>query len=170
MIKTVIKFFILSCFCTGSVQSFAQAKFAGNFKSLIGKRYKKEPKKFKELAGYEFKEGSLVSEANDPDALLVDVYQKGTTAVVFFSKQEAGDSLYTIPDVLEIKAIPKGWQVRTTFCSEGANADVGIVAVVKETTEEVMKGTKQAWRFDRDKLRFEKIDPKRVTCISEGGD
>ena len=159
-------FFFVS-FCT-----VAQGKYAGPLvKKLIGKTYTNSTK-IPGLPGYQYRQGSLVSALNDPEQMMVEVLQKGTNFVVFFSLMtDTVKKIYSILDLLEIKNVTKGWQVRTTFCRRDTINNVEIVALVKNSPDkDYLNEVKQAWRFDRDKIRFLSIPIKGIDCFNEGGD
>lgn len=150
----------------------AQGKYAGPLlKKLIGKTYTNSSK-IPGLRGYQFREGSLVSALNDPEQMMVQVLQKRTSFVVFFSMMtDTVKKIYSILDLLEIKNVTKGWQVRTTFCRRDTIDNVEIVALVKSSpNKDYLTEVKQAWRFDRDKIRFLAIPVKGIDCFNEGGD
>jgi hypothetical protein len=165
--KPICLFFALFLYFTVSVN--AQGTYAGTMKKLIGVKYK-ESNTIAALKGYKLSQGSLISDVNDPESITVDIYQKGSDAVVFFSIQESQDEQYTIVDVLEYKNVPQGWLLKAAFCRLNETEDVEIVALVKSGTEEFLKPTKQAWRFSRDKRKLLSMDKQGVDCISEGGD
>ena len=167
-----MRMILLTLFFFVSLCTFAQGKYAGPLlKKMIGKTYT-DSKKVPGLASYQFREGSLVSDLKDPEKMIVEVLQKGTTAVVFFSLMtDTVKKIYSILDILEIKNVTKGWQVRTTFCRQDAIGNVEIVALVKQSPDkDYLTEVKQAWRFDRDKIRFLAIPVKGVDCFNEGGD
>ncbi|MBA4053742.1 MAG: hypothetical protein C0490_03435 [Marivirga sp.] len=163
------RFFTVILFIT-VFPAAGQGNYAGGSKKLVGTIFK-DKKDIPGLENYEFREGSLISAIDDPVAITVDVYQNGTTGIVFFSiMEDAGSGEYLIADVLEVKNIQSGWQMRTTFCRQNAIENPELVALVKSsTTEEFLKPVKQAWRFSRDKRRFEVISVKGIDCIGEGG-
>ena len=163
---------LLPVFFFVSFYAVAQGKYAGPLvKKLIGKTYTNSSK-IAGLPGYQFREGSLVSAINDPEQMVVQVLQKGTTFVVFFSVMtDTVKKIYSILDLLEIKNVTKGWQVRTTFCRRDTINNVEIVALVKSSpNKDYLTEVKQAWRFDRDKIRFLAIPVKGIDCFNEGGD
>ncbi len=145
-------------------------KFAGSMKGLMGLSFT-DSKKINGLKGWQFREGTLVSPVNDPQQIIVDVFQKGTTYVVFFSvNDDTSKNVFVVADVLEIKNVGKGWQIKTATCSDYGQNDMELVALVKETTAEKIKTIKKAWRFNRDKIRFEVWPVKHMECINEGQD
>lgn len=153
-----------------TVHAAGQGDYAGSYKKLVGTTFK-DKKDIHALQNHEFREGSLVSALDDTESITVDVYQSGTTGIVFFSiMQDPSSGEYRIADVLEVKNVQPGWQLRTTFCRQNATEDPELVALVKSSTsEEYLKTVRQAWRFSRDKRRFEMISVKGIDCLSEGG-
>jgi hypothetical protein len=155
--------------CAG-LTTKAQGNYAGSMKKLIGMKYK-DSNSIVALKGYGYHEASLISDIDDPEAITVDHFEKGSDAVVFFSiKEDQNDEEFTIVDVLEVKSVPPGWQIKTALCRQNEIANVEIVALVKSGTGEFLKPAKQAWRFSRDKRRLQPIDKQGVDCIYEGGD
>jgi hypothetical protein len=155
--------------CAG-LTAIAQGNYAGSMKKLIGTKYK-DSNSIVALKDYGYHEASLISDINDPEAITVDRFQKGSDAVVFFSiKEDQNDEEFTILDVLEIKNIPQGWQIKTALCRQNEIANVEIVALVKSGTGEFLKPAKQAWSFNRGKRRLQPLDKQGVDCIYEGGD
>jgi len=155
--------------CSGLIAN-AQGNYAGSMKKLIGLKYK-DSNSIAALKDYSYHEASLISDVNDPGAITVDHFQKGSDAVVFFSvKEDQDDEEFTILDVLEFKNVPQGWQIKTALCRQNEIANSEIVALVKSGTGEFLKPAKQAWRFSRDKRRLQPMDKLGVDCIYEGGD
>ena len=162
---------ILVCLllCAGLAAN-AQGNYAGSMKKLIGMKYK-DSNSINELKGYGYHEASLISDINDPEAITVDHFQKGLDVVVFFSiKEDQNAEEFTILDVLEVKNVPHGWQIKTALCRQNEIANAEIVAVVKSGTGEFLKPVKQAWSFNRGKRRLQPMDKQGVDCIYEGGD
>lgn len=148
--------------------TFGQGQFAGQMKAMIGQSFQ-DSKMIPSLEGYEFQEGSLISGVDDPEEITVDVFVKGKTWVVFFSvMRDTISHAYTVMDVLEVSEVQDGWAIRTTFCRQQGNDNVEIVALVRSTNEEYFRNVKQAWRFSRDKRRFQMVNPKEVDCRQEG--
>ena len=153
-----------------TLSSNAQGTYAGGMKKLIGSKYQ-DARTIPELKGYEFNQGTLLSDINDPETITTDVFRKGSDAVVFFSvKEDQNDELFTIVEVLEYKGIPKGWQIKAAFCRQNEIENIEIVALVKSGPDEFLKPAKQAWLFNRGKRKLQMMDPKGIDCISEGGD
>ena len=166
---------LLALLMSAGFTANAQGNYAGSMKKLIGMKYK-DSNSIVALKGYAYHEASLISDINDPEAITVDHFQKGSDAVVFFSiKEDQNDEEFTIVDVLEVKKIPEGWQIKTALCRQNdpdkyRDANVEIVALVKSGTGEVLKPAKQAWRFNRDKRKLQLMNKAGVDCIYEGGD
>lgn len=167
---TLLPQFVFLILFSTSITCIGQGNYAGNFKKLIGTTFK-DKKTIPGLENFEFREGSLISAIDDPEVITVDVYQKGSTGIVFFSIiEDPGTGEYRIADVLEVKNIQSGWQLRTTFCRQNTVENSELVALVKSSTsEEFLKPAKQAWRFSRDKRKFEAVSTKGIDCLSEGG-
>lgn len=142
---------------------YGQGQFAGSMKAMVNQTYRNS-RTIPDLEGFEFQEGSLVSGINDP-AMLVDVFNKGNTAIVFFSVMEdTAAHKYTIMDVVEVKNIQPGWEVRTGFCRQRGVGSADIIAVVKTSNQEYLKTVREAWRFNRDKRKFYAVNAKEVDC------
>jgi len=149
----------------------AQGKYAGTKKSLLGKTFT-DSRQLTALKGWQFREGSVITPIDNPETIIIEVFQKGTTCIVIASiKEDTAMTESVIADVVEVKNVLKGWQIRTAFCRSNKIENIEIVAHVKSsTTQEFLKPAKQAWRFNRDKRRFEVLSIKGIDCISEGGD
>jgi hypothetical protein len=162
-------FLVASLICVGFIAN-AQGNYAGSMKKLIGLKYK-DSNSITALKDYSYHEARLISDVNDPEAITVDHFQKGSDVVVFFSiKEDQDDEEFTILDVLEYNNVPQGWQIKTALCRQNEIANVEIVALVKSGTGELLKPAKQAWRFSQDKRRLQTMDKLGVDCIYEGGD
>jgi len=59
---------------------------------------------------------------------------------------------------------------KLSTCREGETTNEEIVAWVKQTNAEIISNAniKKAWRFNRNKNRFEAMPVKNITCINEG--
>jgi hypothetical protein len=70
--------------------------------------------------------------------------------------------------VLEVKNVLKGWQLKTTSCRQNKVENVELVALVKwSPSHDFLKPAKQAWRFNRDKRRFESINISNIDCVND---
>ena len=153
-----------------SMQSHAQGKYAGTFKKLIGTSFKSE-RNFTGFPGHTFTQGDLISDINDPFQTSLYVFMKKATALVVFAKMlDTVKQEMTILDVIEVKSVPKGWEIKTTGCQVGDTEGEIIVALAKPGKEEYTRMISQAWRFNRDKQRFEAIAPKNMKCQNQGLD
>jgi hypothetical protein len=148
---------------------FGQGKYAGPaLKKLIGKTFTDE-RHIPGLSGYQFREGSLVTDINDPEPQVLDVLLKGNNAVVVFSVMaDTSKKISQVVDIIEIKNIPPGWEIKTAGCREGQTEGEINVALVKPGNKEYATAVKQAWRCNRDKIRFEVIPVKGISCLNEG--
>lgn len=149
--------------------SFSQGKYAGSMKRLIGVTYT-DSENIPGLKGWEFKKGSVITAMDEPHMIIASVYSKGKTWIIFFSiMEDTASSVYSIMDVAEVKNVLQGWEVYTTTCRKNKIENVEIVALVKwSPSQEFLKPAKQAWRFNRDKRRFEFLSVKGIDCINEG--
>ena len=144
--------------------AFGQGQYAGSMKTMVNQTYRNS-RTIPALEGFDFQEGSLVTSVNDSEAMLVDLFNKGNTAIVFFSVMEdTAAHKYTIMDVVEVKNIQPGWEVRTGFCRQRGVGSADIVAVVKTANVAYLKTVREAWRFSRDKRKFYPVNAKEVDC------
>ncbi len=148
----------------------AQGKYAGAAaKKLIGKTFNND-RELPGLPGYEHREASLASGIDEPEQFSVGVFQKGTTYIVFFSvNTDTTTDDYTILDVLEIKNVKSNQAIKTLLCRRNKIGNIEIVAVTQPGNNEYSNALK-AWRFNRDKRRFEVMTTKGVDCMNEGDD
>ena len=168
-----MKIILLPVFFFVSLCAGAQGRYAGPLLKKIINTSFTDTKKIPALKGYEFREGSVVSDIKDPKTITVDVFQKGIIAIVFFSLEtDTAKKIYTILDVLEVRNVMKGWEVRTALCRMNKKEDTNIIALAKQSKKEddYLTEIKQAWRFDRNKKLLEAIPVKGVDCFNEGGD
>jgi len=148
-------------------QGMAQGQFAGaKPRTLIGKKYSNE-KTLPGMPGYEYREVTLASEEKDPEQYSVGVFQKGNTWLVFYSiNQDPGTDKYTILDVLIIKHVTAEQAVKTVLCRKEKVSDMGIVALT-ESGKAAASPAIKAWRFSREKRKFETQDIKGIDCLNE---
>lgn len=153
-----------------SMRSIGQGKYAGSYKKLVGTTFKDE-RHFTGFPGHTFTQGDLVSDINDPFQMSLYVFMKKTTALVVFAQmQDTVKQETTILDVIEVKSVPKGWELKTTGCQVGETEGELIVALAKPGKQEYTGMISQAWRINRDKLKFEGISPKNMKCQNQGLD
>jgi hypothetical protein len=145
---------------------YAQGKYAGSKKSLIGKTYT-DSHTIPGLAGWKYMEGSMITRVNDPELMTAGVFKKGTTFIVLFSiKEDTADTNFIIADVVEVKKVLSSQTIHTGTCYEGENERMDIAALTRnETNKESSKAVK-AWRLNRDKRRIEIISPRLVKCMN----
>lgn len=166
MRKRVVIFLAITC-C--AIEVIAQpGKYAGSMKKLIDKTYT-DSKNIPGLKGWVFRQGSVVNSLNEPEMVTADIFNKGNTWIVFFSiKEDTASDQFVVMDVVEVKNVLPHWQISAALCRQYQTANAEIVALVKEPiSQEFLKPAKLAWRFNRDKRRFEKINVKDVDCINE---
>jgi hypothetical protein len=165
MTRFLIIFFVFA----GSLKATAQqGKYAGSFKKLIGTSFT-DSRQLPALKNWQPREGTLASSIDDPELFSVEIFQKGTTYMIFFSvKEDTASDVQVIQDVVELKAVQPGWDVRSGVCREYKQANTFVVALVKSANAAYSTNVKKAWRFNRDKRRFEAIAVKTVDCLNEG--
>lgn len=161
----------LSLFCwLYAVGLFAQGQFASpKSRTLIGTKYNQGPE-LPGLPGYEYRESGLAFGITEPEQFSVTVFQNGTTYIVFFSiNEDTTTNDYTILDVLLIKQVKSNQVIKTLLCRQHKVSNEAIVAVTQPGNTEYSRALK-AWRFNRDKRRFELISIKEIDCLNEGDD
>jgi hypothetical protein len=164
--KKNILLFILFFFAT--IILAQPGKYAGAVKKIIGTIYA-DSRNISLLKGWQFREGSVLNPLTDPEMITVDVFQKGTTCVVFFSiKEDTASNEYKIFDAIEIKGVTKGWTIKTALCRQNKIEHAFIFAWVKETSTEYLRTVKKAWLFNPDKRMIQMISIKNIDCINEG--
>lgn len=165
----MMKALLLTIFIFCSVGIVAQpGKYAGTKKTMIGKMYT-QTDELTQLKGWKQLEGGVVSQLNESEMILVNVFQKGTTVLFFFSIREdtASDKQF-VCDVVEITGVQKGWEIRSSFCRQNKMENGFIVVWGKQNTNEFMNVIKKAWLFNRDKRRIEIIPVKGIDCENIG--
>lgn len=162
---------LLFMICLASFVLQAQtAKYAGSMKNLVGKKYT-DSNNIPGLTGWKFREGSLATAIDDPESMMVDVYQKGTTYIIFFSvQQDTSVKEYVIADLIELKNVTKSQQIKTVLCREYKQENAFIVALTTTVSKNNYFKALKAWSFDRSRIRFELINAKTVDCLNEGGE
>lgn len=147
-----------------------QGQFAGTkTKPLIGKTYNND-RILPGLPDYEYREVTLASDQDDPEQFSVSVFQKGPTYVVLFTlNKDTTTDDYIVLDVLVIKQVKKNQTVKTVLCRQNKISNLEIVAVTQPGNSEFSPALR-AWRFNRDKRRFELMSIKDIDCMNEGDD
>lgn len=167
-----IKYFLLLFICyTVNVTSYSQGQFAGaKPKTLIGKMYNNDLE-LPGLPGYEYRESSLAADEGDAEQFSVTVFQKGTTYLAFFAlNEDTTTDKYKILDVLIIKKVRNNQVVKTLLCRDNKKSNLEIVAVTQPKPGEEFSKALKAWRFNRDKRRFELFTTQNIDCLNEGDD
>jgi hypothetical protein len=134
----------------------AQGKFAGSYRSLIGKTY--QDKSQLPLTGFTLQGGTLL------ENLSMTWYSKGNLAVVLF--EEISKNGYSVRDVIEISNFSKDQSVRFGNCLNSRLIEDGsIVALVKLATNELLNAT-NAWRWIDETKSLESISVNEINGIS----
>jgi hypothetical protein len=165
--KKLLPVIILICLTT--TINAQPGKYAGKQAALINTVYT-DNRHIPGLSDWTFMEGSMLNALSDTMTILVDIYKKGSTFILFFSTKDSGAVEYTINDVLEVPPLAKGWMVKTSFCRQNEMEDPFIVALVKLTRTEYLKTIKKAWRFNRETKMLEQVPVTGISCLNEGFD
>jgi hypothetical protein len=165
--KKILPVIILACIATSIMAQ--PGKYAGKQSGLINTVYT-DNRNIPGLSDWSFMQGSMLNELSDTMTILVDIYKKGSSFIVFFSTKDSGAVEYTINDVLEVPPLAKGWMVKTSFCRQNEMEDPFIVALVKLTRTEYLKTIKKAWRFNRETKMLEQVPVTGISCLNEGFD
>jgi hypothetical protein len=148
----------------------AQGKYSGAFKKLIGTTFRDE-RHMTSLPGYKFRQGSMVADVMGPHPMSLYVFIKGSAAVVALTQvADSAANIPTIVDIIDIRNIPKGWEVKTGGCQVGDTEGQTIVGIVNPGKQEYTRVIRQAWYCNLDKLRFEATSTKNMKCLNEGQD
>jgi len=165
--KKILPVIILACIATSIMAQ--PGKYAGKQSGLINTVYT-DNRNIPGLSGWTFMQGSMLNELSDTMTILVDIYKKGSSFIVFFSTKDSAAVEYTINDVLEIPPLAKGWEVKTSFCRQNEMEDPLVVALVKLAKTEYLKPLKKAWRFNRETKVIEQVPVTGISCLNEGFD
>jgi hypothetical protein len=165
--KKLLPVIILICLTT--TINAQPGKYAGKQIALINTVYT-DNRHIPGLSDWNFMEGSMLNALSDTMTILVDIYKKGSTFIVFFSTKDSGAVEYTINDLLEVPPLAKGWMVKTSFCRQNEMEDPLVVALVKLTKTEYLKSIKKAWRFNRETKVIEQVPVSGISCLNEGFD
>ncbi len=160
-------FFTLIVLC-GVLSTHGQAgKYAGSQKEMIGKIYTRD---MPGIEDWEALGGSVMSNLDEPEIFLVDIFKKGTTRLIMFTVQEdTAVQEYKIVDVVEVKGVLTTQEIKTGICREDKNDNSFIVALVQPRNIQYNKAIK-AWRLNRDKRRVEVVTTAKVDCLQEAFD
>ena len=147
---------------------FAQGKFAGEFKDLIGLKFVTD-KDIPKLKNFKYIGGSIISDLVVIDSfyLSLEVYRKGSTAIVLMNKLiDKTTKQHRIIEVLKIIDVPVNYEIRISGCTaKNSNPDDEIVAVYYIGNKKSVKLIKESYVLKD--IRFEKINPKNIKCINE---
>jgi len=159
---------LLICFTGLNMKLFAQGKYAGAQKALIGKTFTDE-RHLAGLKGYSFRQADMITDVNDAQPQFLTIYVKGTQVVVVYSaKADTATKKFSIIDVIEITGVLPGWEVKTTGCKNGQTENEIIIALVKTGKKQYATTVKKAWLCERDRLKIEAIGIKNISCLNEG--
>jgi hypothetical protein len=151
----------------GSLMTNAQGEFAGSrTKPLIGKTFNND-RVLPGLEDYTYRQSTLASDTEDPEQFSVAVFQKGPTYLVLFTinKDTTVDD-YTILDILVVKQVKKNEDVKVLLCRQNKQSNIELVAVTQTSTTGFSPALR-AWRFNREKRKFETYASAGVDCLNE---
>src|SRR5260221_14197280 len=134
----------------------AQGKFAGSYRSLVGKTY--QDKSQLPLSGFMIQGGTFMGD------LSVSWYRKGNLALALFD--QISKNGYLVRDVLQMANFSEGQSLRFGNCLHArAIEDEGIVALVTVAKGELLKAT-SAWRWNDEIKGLEIVDKNEAGGIS----
>lgn len=147
----------------------AQGKFAGEFSTIIGKKFITE-KDLPELKSFTYQQGKVLGEIlpNASYFSALEVFNKGNTALVILEKnldQEKNEK--AIIEVLKLTKILKNQEIRISGCTRKnpfPNEEIIAVTLANSKTIKVYQA------FILKDIRFEKINIKTVKCRNEMDD
>lgn len=164
--KSVIKIVVLMFFIVSNF--FAQGEYAAEFKEILGTRYYTE-KDIPQLNNYKYFGGSIISDLVTTDSfyLALEVFRKGTTAIVIMSKLiDKETKQRNIIEVLKINNVPQSYEIRIVGCTlKNMDPDNKIVAVYYIGRKKNVKLIKESYILKD--IRFKKINSKSIKCINE---
>ena len=159
-------FLILLIFFT--TIAFSQGNYAGEFKSLIGRKYVLESEIIA-LKGFSFQQGSVIGDVNSgPFLSTISVFKKNKTRLVIVSKIiDIDTKMNRIIEIMQFSTIDKKNEIRISDCyQKPKNKNQVIVAMVFSGPKRKVKTILKAYILKD--IRFEKIPTKNIICINEG--
>ncbi|MBS1950623.1 MAG: hypothetical protein OJF59_000814 [Cytophagales bacterium] len=156
------------CLCFSILVCSAQGRFAGSYRSLIGKKFFDE-KQLTPLNNFTSRGGSVLGNPGGEADLSVSWYSKGNLIVALYESRENSTKEITVIDVLEIKNVQKNQELAMGVCTDGENEMPGLVALVQPSSAKRYKAI-QAWNFNLDKIRIESWSADKVTCLGAVGE
>src|SRR5258706_8404613 len=134
----------------------AQGKFAGSYRSLVGKTYQNRTQL--PLSGFTIQGGTFMGD------LSVSWYRKGNLALALFER--IAKNGYVVHDVLQLANFSESQSLRFGNCLNArAIEDEGIVALVTLAKGELLKAT-SAWRWNDEIKGLESVDKNEAESIS----
>lgn len=146
--------------------SFAQGKFADEFKNILGMKYTTEYE-IPQLKGFVYQQGIMLSDVGASYIVTLNVFKKGKISLVILEKLiDLENKKHAIIEVLKLGDVPRNYEIRISNCtSKYANPDDKIVAVYYIGTNKKVKLIKEA--FVLKDIRFEKLVTKNIICTDE---
>jgi hypothetical protein len=154
--KTKFTFTTIIAVLLASSQLIAQGKFAGSYRSLVGKTYL--DKSQLPLAGFTPQGGILLGNFS------MTWYSKGNLAVALFEIISKGG--YTVRDVLQLSNFSSSQSLRLGNCVNARMIeDDSYVALVQLGTGDLLRAV-AAWRWNDETKALEAVDKNEAAQIS----
>src|SRR5260221_6463588 len=134
----------------------AQGKFAGSYRSLVGKTYQDRTQL--PLSGFTMQGGTFMGD------LSISCYRKGNLALALF--EQISKNGYAVRDVLQLANFSESQSLRFGNCLNArVIEDEGIVALVTMAKGELLKAI-SAWRWNDEIKALESVDKNEAAGIS----
>lgn len=136
---------------------FAQGKFAGSYRALLGKTYQ-DKTQLPLLSGFTLQGGTFIGD------LSASCYRKGNLAIALF--ETISKNGYTVRDVLQLSNFSDNQSLRFGNClNRRAIDDESIVALVTVGKGELLQAV-SAWRWNDEVKGLESIDKNDANGMS----
>lgn len=166
--KLYLLFFLFIIFSPSAISQ--NLKVDDNFRHIIGNTFKVDTDP-QGLGEYVYVGGSVLSPLEVENMVVITEYRYQQNMLITFSrKNKPANELFTIEEVLHVKNLKHGWELKTAVCRMEALEDPSIIAIVKPGDKEFSDNVKMAWRFNWQTLTLEKLPVKGIDCLHEGFD
>jgi hypothetical protein len=163
-------YFLFFLFTVSQSAISQNLKVDDNFRHIIGNTFKVDTDP-QGLGEYTYVGGSVLSPLEVENMVVITEYRYQQNVLITFSrKNNPANELFTIEEVLHIKNLKNGWDLKTAVCRKDTEDDPSIIAIVKAGNKEFSDNVKMAWRFNWQTLTLEKITVKGIDCLHEGFD
>lgn len=113
-------------------------------------------------------------EIDDPCATALAVLGNDDAALEYIiatrldHRDDNGNAFWRVTDVAAYPRVASGFSFETGTCAVGDRDDLGVMAVVRQTTAETWRDATWALRLNATSGRFEQLTPARVACSNIG--